>query len=136
MKIQEETPCKDEGTNRGNVSIAKQCQRLPAHPRSWERGLGQVLPCSPQEEPVCRHLDLGLLMPRIVRQKWLWFKTAGWQFLIMVALGKEYAVFQLCHSACLFVCFVVGFDPFLLTLECRNLLLDAIAGFRPLAAIY
>lgn len=54
----------------------------------------------------------------------------------MVALGNEYALFQLGHSTCLFVCFVVSFDPFLLTLECRNLLLGAIAGFRPLAAIY
>lgn len=54
----------------------------------------------------------------------------------MVALGNEYALFQLCQSTCLFVCFVVNFDPFLLTLEYRNLLLDVIAGFRPLVAIY
>ena len=46
----------------------------------------------------------------------------------MVALGNEYALFQLYHSTSLFVCFIVSFDPFLLTLDYRNLLFDAIAG--------
>lgn len=108
------------------------CQHIA---RRWEGGLGQILSRSPQKGPVCQHVDLGLLMPRRVRQNCLWFKTSGWWFLIMVALGNEYALFQLYHSTSLFVCFIVSFDPFLLTLDYRNLLFDAIAGFRPLAPI-
>ena len=121
MKIKEKTSCKAEGRKRGNVTVAKQCQDCQPIARSWQRGLGQILSRSPQKDPVCQHVDLGLLMLRIVRQKCLWFKTSGWWFLIMVALGNDYALFQLYHSTSLFVCFIVSFDPFLLTLEYRNL---------------